>query len=484
MAGVSAFRQAYVASGSDSDAFESAAARQVRYLLFFSFYENTAYAEINKLAASLKADQHLYRYIRGIYNPTYRIAEFHKAHILGGSLNIEDPTQGAIPIQADDNLTRVIAQLWVDSGMQALKDVIALRGAIEGDVFLVVSDDLTRGKVTIQRLDARTVADVSFDGAGNVKGYVIEEKRRLDGREVQYKLIVSRSGRDVVYETFLNNAPYGWYGQPSRWSEPYGFVPMVHIKHNDVGLNFGWSEVHPIRPKFQEVDEQASMLGDYLRKYSDPVWLVSGAKKMGNVVVDDGDATELDPQPGRNKLRFLAGYAEGTKAQALLPTQDVEGTLKHIDGLQRELEKDYPELQTDIWATGDTSGRALRVARERVADKVIQRRANYDDGIVRIQKMAVSIGGMRGYFPGFSLESYGAGALEHRIADRPVFQPDPIDQGEIDAQEWEIINSAVKAGASLEGVLEMRGWPQDKIRMLLKTGDGRVQNTEGEPDGL
>ena len=492
MAGITAFREAYVASGRDSDAFETLPARQMRYLLFWSFYENTAYSNIHNWAVSYKTSQHLYKYIRPIYNPAYRIGEFHKGHIFGGSLNIEDPTRGAIPIQTEnEQLLPAIGRLWTDTNMQVFKDIVALRGCIEGDVFLTVLDDPARRKVAIARLDPSTVTGVTFDGVGNVKGYVIEETRQdpeSPNRTVKYKMVCSRDGQDVVYQTFRNGAPYGWYGQPSSWAEPYGFVPMVHIKHNDVGLEFGWSEIYPDRPKIQELDEQASLLNDYLRKYHDPWWMISG-KTMPSLTVDDGDpggrgtdaaqSGGYEDQPGRNRIRTITGFSAETKAQALVANMNVGVTIQNMENMQSELEKDFPELQTDIWATGSTSGRALRVARERVGDKIVQRRANYDDGLVRIQQMAIAIGGEHGYqdYQGFSLESYDQGALDHRIRERPVFSPDPMDQGEIDLAEWRVIAAATGAGATLEGVLKLRGWSEEDIALI--TGDGRVQNTEG-----
>lgn len=473
--GITAFRQAYVAS--EEPAFETVEARRARYRLFAAFYENTAYSSVHKWATSFKSDQQLYKHIRNIYNPSYRIAEFHKGHIFGGSASIEDPTKGAIPIQTDNPaLLPAVARLWTDSNIQVLKDVLVLRGAIEGDVFLRIVDDVTRRKVMLERVDPYTVADVTFDEVGNVKGYIIEETRQdpTGTREVEYRLEVTRDGQNVVYRTYLNNAPYGWYGQPSEWAEPYGFVPLVHIKHNDVGLDFGWSEIYPIRPKIQELDEQASMLSDYLRKYHDPIWLMAG-KKLPNISISDGNTEQAE---GRNRIRTLSGFAEGTKAQALVADMKVNDTLAHIAALQEELERDYPELQTDIWASGSTSGRALRVARQRVESKVYQRRATYDDGLVRAQQMAIAIGGFRGYmgYEGFGLESYDRGALDHRIADRPVFELDPMDQVEIDKAEWEIINSALKAGATLEGILQDRGWSQERIA-LLTPGTNRVEIT-------
>lgn len=481
MAGIGAFRQAYMDSGSENEqTFESIEARRMRYEVYWSFYSNTAYSRVNKWASSFKIQENLYKYTRNIYNPSYRIGEFYREHLLAGALDVDDPSQGRLPIETDNSaLLGAVSALWQASNMQVLKDIIALRGAIEGDVFLRVVDDPRRGKVMLERVDAGSVSDLTIDEAGNVKGYILEELRDdpdSPSRTVTYTEEVTRDGDLVVYRTYKNGAPYGWYDQPAEWEIPYTFVPMVHIQHNNVGLDFGWSELHSLRPKVQEVDEQASLLSDYLRKYSDPVWLASG-KRMANISLDDDDEDGSDQdQPGRNRLRIISGFAEGTKMQALVADMKVGDTLQHIENMLAELERDYPELQTDIWASGATSGRALRVARERVTSKALQRRGNYDDGLVRAQQMAIAIGGFRDYdgYEGFDLGSYDRGDLDMRFGDRAVFEPDPLDKVDIDKAEWELVQLAVKSGADLSGVLRARGWEEDDIRLVTADGQGDV----------
>jgi hypothetical protein len=479
MAGIGAFRKAYMDSGGDNEqTFESIEARSMRYRVYWSFYSNTAYSNVNSWVKSLKVQENLYKYIRNIYNPSYRIGEFYREHLLGGSLDIGDPAHGCLPVETDNpELLGAISTLWQASNMQVLKDVISLRGAIEGDVFLRVVDDPDRQKVMLERVDAGTVVDLTLDEVGNIKGYIIEEERyhpENDNKVVTYTEEVTRDGASVVYRTYLNGSPYGWYGQ-SEWENPYGFVPMVHIQHNNVGLDFGWSELHSMRPKVQEIDEQASLLNDYLRKYSDPVWLASG-KRMGNIDINDDDEDGSDEdQPGRNRLRIISGFTQGTRVEPLVADMRVSDTIEHISKMLEEIERDYPELQTDIWASGATSGRALRVARERVTSKALQRRSNYDDGLIRAQQMAIAIGGFRGYegYEGFGLDSYDKGDLDMRFGDRAVFEPDPLDKVEVDRAEWELVQIAVKAGADLSGVLMARGWTEEDIRLV--TADGQEE---------
>ena len=154
----------------------------------------------------------------------------------------------------------------------------------------------------------------------------------------------------------------------------------------------------------------------------DGVWLFSGMKAPKTAPSMTGATPTADnPEPGRQEMKAIYGPA-GATAQALVAPLDLVGTMGHIQSILSELERDYPELRADVaTASGDACGRALRVARQRAEAKVMQRRTNYDDALVRAQQMAMAIGGMRNYeaFAGFGLESYGqgrAGSSDRRAA--------------------------------------------------------------------
>jgi len=283
----------------------------------------------------------------------------------------------------------------------------------------------------------------------------------------------------VVYETFLNGKPYAWpenidrTGTPQAvWSEPYGFIPLVVIQHNDVGLDWGWSELHPIRAKTQEVDDLASMLSDQVRKSVNPLWLMKGMRETTLDLVG-ADASTDRPAPGREETKAIWIPNPGNKdvdAKALVADLDLESVLQHIDTILKEIERDVLELSQDIHtASGDASGRALRVARQPVVAKVIQRRANYDAAMVAAQQMAIAIGGWRGHYAGFGLDSYARGDLEHSIADRSVFEEDALDKIEIDSGFWKAAEQAGKAGVSLEAYLREAGWDEERINSLTLT---------------
>ena len=249
--GITAFRQAYVAS--EEVAFETVEARRMRYRLFAAFYEKQHTAAVHRWAASSRRPA-AYKHIPHLQSLYHR--EFTRAHLRRLLEYMKTPPRGNPysdrPIPPCCPLFPLVEPIL----HQSSKRCACFAWGIEGGVFCASLTTDSAG--LLERVDP--TCDVTFDEVGNVKGYIIEETRQdpTGTREVEYRLEVTRDGQSVVYRTFLNNTPYGWYGQPSEWAEPYGFVPLVHVKHNDVGLEFGWSEFYPIRPKVQELDEQAS----------------------------------------------------------------------------------------------------------------------------------------------------------------------------------------------------------------------------------
>jgi hypothetical protein len=221
-----------------------------------------------------KANYGLYQYIRSIYSPAQRLGTFYQTHLMGGSI---DPLAGdgsktpsALPILTDNAALRpAIARLWRDSNWQIKKNVLALQGTVNGDVGIEVVDDPIKGRVYLEVVHAGKLSEIEYDAYGNVKGYCRIEQRAdpdNDKRSAEYKEEVTRDGDSVVYQTYKNGSLYAWNGEIAEWVQPYGFVPLVMVQHNNVGLDWGWSIYHSALPKIREVDDMASALGDYVRK--------------------------------------------------------------------------------------------------------------------------------------------------------------------------------------------------------------------------
>lgn len=486
--GIAAFREAYLTSPVTATVDWSAQdARALRYAILWAQYEQTSYRDAHSWATAYRKQYALYKYVRPVYNPAYRLGEFWKAHLFGGLLDLvagdngatSQAVTGAIPIVTDSDALKVaIVNLWQWSRWQVQKDILTVRGAILGDAAIRVVDDIVRGRAYLELLHPGTIEYVEKDPFGNVKGYGLRENRddpRGKAGTVTYSEVVSRNGDFVVYETFLNGKPYAWPDNTDKtglsvasWSEPYTFVPLVVIQHNDVGLDWGWSELHPIRAKVQEADDLASMLSDQVRKTIDPIWLMKGMKQT-TLTLTGATSTTDRPYPGREELQAVWDVPIEGGAEAMVAELDLESVLRHIDTILKEIERDVVELSQDIHtASGDASGRALRVARQPIVAKVVQRRANYDAGMVAAHQMAIAIGGWRGYegYQGFGLDSYAKGDLDHTIADRPVFEEDALDSIEIDTAFWKAAEQAGKAGVSLASYLREAGWDEERIALI------------------
>jgi hypothetical protein len=225
--------------------------------------------------------------------------------------------------------------------------------------------------------------------------------------------------------------------------------------------------------KFNEVNDVASKLDDQIRKLTEGLFMLSGVKKPSNdLTLTESSKSRDRPQPGREDQNFLY-VKEGATATSLVNDIPIAETSEHVQTILQEIERDYPELQDDIWnAQGETSGRAISVARQRPESKILQRRPNYDNPLVRAQQMAIAIAGERGYgegeFNGFGLDSFDAGDLDHRIGPRPVFATSAELQIETDKRFWETAKLAVDSGLTIEAYLETQGWDEDTINRVLR----------------
>jgi hypothetical protein len=491
MTAINAFRESYTNSdplSASFDDFSSVTGRLMRYRVNWAMYESTAYRKAHLWAKSYLSAYGLYRFTRNIYSPAFRLGDFWQSHIWGGLL---DPKAGdgrsepsSIPILCnDDSLRAAIGQLWKWSNWQTQKGIVSLHGPVLGDAVIKIVDDPARKRVYMLPIHPGTLYSVDVDFWGNVKGYVIEELRvdPITGKQVTYREVATRNTGDVnvYYQTFKDGALYDWSGENEpEWSEPYGFVPMVVIQHRNVGLPWGWSEMHSGLPDFREVDDQASLLNDQIRKVVNAIWYFSGADKpktdpLQSRTTDTDAANAGEPEIDRQKSPALYGPV-GSDVKPMVAPLEIEQVGKNIERIIAKIERDYPELSEDLDnASGDVSGRALRINRQPVITKVNERRPNYDFALVRAQQMAIAIGGHRKYegFAGYDLESYAAGKLDHVIGPRPVYDKDPLDDIEVESAFWEAADKAKTAGIPLMVFLRRNGWTNEQIKELQADPD-------------
>ena len=472
-----AFRESYLDADTldltgDAD-WNKFDARRLRYDLLDAYFQGNAYRTIHNWSKKMKADFGLYKYTRDIYNPSFRLGSFYRSHVWGGWLDmaagdgVAEPS--ALPILTEnENLRLALAQLWRDSNWKTARKLVPMGGAVRGDAIIQIIDDPERGKVYLKSIHPGVISGLDKDAYGNVKAYQIEYLRsdpNSTAKTAVYAERVTRDGDMVVYELLKDGHPYHWGnvdgdGNPiDTWGVPYGFVPMVHIKHFDLGLDWGMSELMPRLPLFREVDDQGSKLNDQIRKMVEAPALFAGVKAPdSNPSTTRTAPTATRPEIGREEAPAIYSTDPNAKVHFLVAPLDIEAVANKIKDDLELLEKDYPELalMRAIQGSGENvSGIALERLQLQAAEKVQDYRDTYDDALVRAQQMAVAIGGWRDYpgYGGFGLESYDQGVLTHEIARRPVFTPTTSQQIDYDQKRAQTAKTKVESGWPLLEVL-------------------------------
>ena len=485
--GLQAFREAFLTTSNSVGEliqFTDYEARKVRYDINWASYEGTMFRDIHAWAQQLRKTYNLYTHIRNIYNPSFRLAEFYRTSVWRGIVNMDAEEKGAIPIKLKDNsntkLRTAVSAVFKNSNIQTLKGLFVLYGTVFGDVGIRVVDDPTRKMVYLDIEQPSKIKSVAADNRDFLKGYELEDSVILEGKLHVYGEKCTRTATGVLFETFLDGKPWAFNGKPSSWTEPYPFVPFLLTKHVDVGLEFGWSEMHAARSKFYELDDMASKTHDQIRKLVDPVWLFNFSKPKTGLSIKSENKPDtgviIPPAPAGadrplDRSEVPAMYVNDTqaKAQALVSDLNVADVLTALDRLIRELEAEYPELQIDLWNTTDTaSGKALYIAREKVESKLLDRRAAYDMMLIRAIQMAISIGALRGYpgFEGFTADSYANGELDMVIAERPVFPVNQAEQVASKTKVWTVVIEAVSQGMDPMPILKDYGYTEEMIANL------------------
>ena len=443
------------ASHETEAAFSDVENRQERYELYWNFYVNNLYRQMN----TYRSVRGLYRHIRPIYNPVTRLVDFYVAKVWGGQLDYET-VGGAIPIKTDnDRLREPIAQIWEWSNWQARKQLAIRYGACLGDLVIKVVDDERRKQVYLQVMHPRMIKAARFDARGYVTEAVIEyedwEPSTTSGvyQPFTYKEVITKE----QFRTFKDSQAHDYYGSGAEWDNPYEFVPMVISPHKDIGLDWGLCCFHNGLDTIDELNDQASVFNDRMRKANSPVIYFAGAR-AGSIDMSSTDTATDESR--RQQSPALYGPAE-SRPHFLVSEAGMEQSLANVDKMLDELERDFPELALHrLREGGDLSGKALRIMYQDATDRVVEARGNFDAALVRAHQMAVSIGGMRGLFDGFSLDSYQRGDEDHRIGERPVLA-EAIDFGQIDAAlragvpAWRLW-SRLGLGFSQEEIEEMR----------------------------
>lgn len=462
--------------------WDSYNARLSRYAIYEAYYDNTAYDAIETFSAKLKTDERLYKHIRGLYNPVKRENELYVANTYQGNIDAKALTEGALPLQFDNAafeqaLPNVLR--WSNLGQQL--DRYVQYAALYGDAFWWIVDDPQRERVRMELLHPSRVRDIQRDEVGNIRAAVIEYEREEDPQLEQYQ--PSRLGSlfekppkvylytmkvtkvadtrrdpdaygdgDVLFETFKDGEPFAYYytaeGLPlTKWYADYGFVPMKAAHFQPTADGWGKNSFYATRRKIDELNDQASIVDDTIRRVIEPLLKAKGVRGASdlNVSKEDRDALTI----------IYLSNAEGDIEALQIPV-DLGSAAKNAESLLAEIERDMPLLALQrIRENGSLTAPGVRTGYSDAIAKVNSLRGNLDPALVGALQMACTIGAVRGYdgFGGFNINSYDNGDMELAISDRGV------------------IHDSLSRTDKLALLTQLKDQPKAVARQMLKEGD-------------
>jgi hypothetical protein len=463
--------------------------RLARYEILEGYYHNLAYHKIMQYAQSLKVSEQLYKHVRGVHNPDKRLVEGYVAKVFGGVLDTKNGTTGAIPLQSQNKtLPEAVVKLWVDSHWGQKKSLYVRYGAMKGDSFIKVVDDIQHEHIRIEAVDPAKVKKIEKESDGTITyaefEYYIRDTdtgfNRLYREVVTPELFQVFTRQEVRVNGLLvgfENIPFSYHTNGrnevvSEWANDYGFVPLVHVQHTDMGLMFGAPAVHGVLNKINELNDLASVVNDGMRNQVQlPLVTINailgtldfGSDQSTNTTADN---SSIDT-PRKDTMKVLNISGDGADLKALPPTINIADALQNIINIQNEIENDLPELALHrIREGGQLTAPGVRSAYDDAIARFQEARGNYDTGLVAAQKMALAIGGSQGYdgYGGFSLLSLKDGSLDHQIANRPVIS----DTLGLDEQ-INLTLQALSRNAPRSIYLKM-GWSDDEADEFIASG--------------
>ncbi|HHW91020.1 MAG TPA: phage portal protein, partial [Clostridiales bacterium] len=212
-------------------------------------------------------------------------------------------------------------------------------------------------------------------------------------------------------------------------------VPVIQIKHIDIGEAYGLHTWHSIQAQMDAVNEIASYLWLILQRYGEPTLIATGPKKPEKIVRRDGNVIYVGLDGDLRILEYTGN---------VLP-QIIEFSRIVTDYIQNSL----PELSLNkIRDLGNLSGYAVSMHLADMIAKIEELRGNYADGI----------------------EYANALALKARLKSRaPIeeFQNDIIYQPilpEDEISKWAVNRQRLDLGIeSRQSIMREEGYTEEEI---------------------
>ena len=359
--------------------------------------------------------------LSGLYNPIAQVVDLY-LHVFSGAFGDEiqiEPTGGE-PSTADaptatDPLTAAIARIWQWSNLTVEKQPLCRLAATHGCVGLriVARDDADVGKrrVYLKPEHPRTIRDARLDDRGNVGAIQLEydltcglaeDAEVITIREELTKLRIrtwqvdgarlipfdlgtfSADGMPVdrlaAYACTPVTEPGGFTG--ADYPNTLGVVPYVILRHEHTGDPWGRSAWYKARAPIDRLNSLICHTDIQVHRHVNGVLFVAASGPAPTEMVLSGNKVAYVDTRGATIPPFM---------QWMVADLDLAGALGQAQLQIGLIEDMLPELKATAGKfLSNQSGETIAALRKPAEDAVLLARSNYEDGLVRAQKIGVS----------------------------------------------------------------------------------------------
>lgn len=498
-----AFRSGWSGMDKLQPANSTYARRMEQYFLMQSAYDGDIFVDNQRWRPYL-LERDLHEKTMCVINPTQRLCDFYAGSIYpGGYLSstgypVIPNVPLAIPIVTSDAKIRAaIGQIWQWSNWEEnLEDWIRM-GAILGDAPVEIVDDVASGKVYPVIVRPEFITDVKIDDRKNVTEYTKELYVREPNTDTEQYYLYTRTITKEKIFTYKNHKEFGYNGLPPVYDNPYGFVPLVWVKHRDPGKGIlpGKPAVRDWR-KVEELNSDYTRLRMYIRKQALTPMLLAA---MGEITppISEVDGEEIDIED----MMILTAAADGT-------VYKLEGNLElksAFDGIRmqmEEIDQDHPELKAEenIKQMSQITGPASQDLLGNVVRNVKSASKSYDRATKSMHQQMLAIAGMRANegaegwadlspqqkkFLPFNLDSFVNGDLEFSIAPRDALPRSEFDRAKMREQRYLTYAAGERANIPLEAQWEDEDMPEERRKMYRKAQEeNRIKQLKETKENL
>lgn len=369
--------------------------RAVTFRQFRSYYDGTIYDD-----SGFKLAHKLYAQTKALLSFLARAVDLDVAFV-PGMMAPWQLAEGTPKKVMDAQKTLYEWSSWDTAGDEWLED-----GATTGEAMIKIVPDAEMRRVQMQRLDpAICLLTKHFDPEtqSTVDLALIVDRSQTDSEGKTYEYAEAITPMEI--RTYWDGAPHGYNGNPDRYPNPLGFVPVVRAK-NDAKCRPTFAKA---LPSLNSVNELASYLNNIIGKHAEPQWAAMGVDQTD--LVKSGDNIWLFPT--------------GSSLQAVLAEVDVAGALAFIQEIKGETKSNLPELAfDDLRAKDQIATETLEIQLVELDAKIWKMRRHYDAALVDAHTMAAMAATVYGF--GELATLLAPHSFDYKRAIRPVSRLEQI----------------------------------------------------------